>query len=255
MKKMLLIAVVFAVMACVPAYASFFDVFIDDFESGNLNNWTQIVPASPMTIDNTQNIVPIGGTYAAKTTLAASRLAHSLGQDLLGVFTATWWVYDDTLTRSFGEIRSYSGGAYNVGTLNQIFAAGKYNTIDTKNGTYNASKYQCRALYPSAAGGWFNLDAPGSPNRSTGWHKFTVKRYADGSLDYFVDDLLGRSFAAGVISGAPMNVVVLGFGTTSSSNGNSWYDGVHVMVPEPGSFVALASGLIGLGGFIIRRRK
>src|SRR2546430_10246857 len=29
--------------------------------------------------------------------------------------------------------------------------------------------------------GWFNLNAPGVPLRSVGWHKFEIERLADGS--------------------------------------------------------------------------
>jgi hypothetical protein len=39
----------------------------------------------------------------------------------------------------------------------------------------------------------FNLNDPGCPLRTVGWHKFDVERRADGSTRYYVDNVLGRT--------------------------------------------------------------
>src|SRR5688500_8541588 len=58
-------------------------VFTDDFESGNLNNWTVTSPTAPnpLTIDNTQNFSPSGGTFSAKIDISGDRMHRNIIAD------------------------------------------------------------------------------------------------------------------------------------------------------------------------------
>lgn len=214
---MLSCAVVFA-----PASAQV--LFQDDFESG-MSQWTTISGKTPMDWDSTKNAEPVGGSYSAKADLSSDGIYHFLSEKTLTSFRASWWVYDDTLPRAYGEVRSFSGGAYGLG-LEQIFAAGKYNSVTMAGEVWKANKYQGRILYPSAGMGWFNLDGPGSPNRSPGWHKFTITASETGYVEFYVDGILSRTISGATPKG--VNCVCLGFATSSSVNGDAWFDGVLV---------------------------
>jgi hypothetical protein len=241
-------------------------VFSDDFESGNMNNWTQTTSAA-LTASTDQNVIPAGGQYSAKLTTSAARMHRNLladngGAELDGPSTVTSYIYDTagTATRVFNEVRGYSGtglpngGTTADGTLNQLLAIGKYNTVTLPGEVYDGTKYQARVVTsdggPTTAG-WFNLNGPGAPSRSAGWHKFDIERLADGTtLNFYVDDILSRSFTGATAQS--WDTVVMGFGT-GTTIGDSYIDGIQLTdttVPEPASL-----GLIALGGLTLLRRR
>ena len=241
-------------------------IFSDDFESGTMSNWTT-TGSSPLVIDNTQNIVPGGGTFSAKMDTSADRMHHNIiadngGSELSGNSTFTAYIYDasGTASRVFNEVRGYSGGTglpnggtTASGTLAQLIAIGKYNTVTKVGEVYNGSKYQARVTFGTGSG-WFNLDGVGSPNRSTGWHKFTVERLADETtLNFYVDDVLSRTFANATAQSWDTVVLGPGLGTTV---GDAWIDGLSVNsvenIPEPAS--ATLIGLACMSLCAIRRR-
>jgi len=222
--------------------------FTDDFEAG-MGNWS----AATGVVDwvTTQNKVPDGSGHSAYCDLSLDRVYHDLGVEADGWFKFGVWIYDDTMTRTYAQVCGYSGSGYNLaspGSAQQLFAIGKYNS-NTAPYVYDATKYQARVLYSNGpdAAGWFNL--PGSV-RSVGWHKFEVERLANTDVNFYFDGGLSRTFVGAKYFS--MDSLTLGFGTTSTSNGNTWYDGVE-FVPEPGSLLALGTGLIALVG--IRRRR
>ncbi|HWN97161.1 MAG TPA: immunoglobulin domain-containing protein, partial [Methylomirabilota bacterium] len=126
-----------------------------------------------------------------------------------------------------------NGGSVANGTLGQLIAFGKYNSVTLPGDTaYNGTKYQARAGFTSNVNiYWFNLDAPGSPSRSVGWHKFTMERLASGSaINFYVDGILSRAITDVAVES--FDSLVLGFGA-GSTVGDGWIDGVEVSSGAP----------------------
>lgn len=237
-------------------------IFSDNFESGNLNNWTSTAATpSPLVIDTAQNVVPGGGTYSAKMDISTDRMHHNIvadngGNELSGYSTFTSYIYDASgaASRIFNEVRGYSGGTglpnggtTASGSLAQLLAIGKYNTVTLAGEVYNGNKYQARVTFGTTSG-WFNLDAAGSPNRSTGWHKFIIERLGDDTtINFYVDDILSRTFTAATAQSWDTVVMGPGLGTTA---GDAWIDGISVddgvVVPEPTTFGLISLGLVAL---------
>lgn len=247
MRKIFVFAAVLALaaMATAPAFAD--TVYSDNF--ANLDNWTN-VKTTLVTFDGTVSATA-DGTGSAKFSSTVCRAYHNLGSNLSGNFVATWSIFDDSMTRLYGEIDSRSDGTYG-GTLNQLFAAGKYSSVTMVGEAYDGNYYQGRIVTGTNTG-WFNLNAAGAPTRSAGWHKFSIERTNDGTMNFFVDGILGRSFTGA--AAADMNVLALGLGAGTETN-NGWVDNVSVTtaaVPEPSSLLAMLTGVAGLAG-VIRRK-
>lgn len=256
---------VLIVMAGMASRTNAATIFSDNFESGNMTTWTT-TGSSPLVNDGTQNIVPVGGSRSALMDTSADRMHHNIiadngGSELSGASTFTAYIYDDsgTASRIFNEVRGYSGGtglpnggATASGSLAQLLAIGKYNTVTKVGEVYNGSKYQARVTFGTDAG-WFNLDAAGSPNRSTGWHKFVIERLGDDTtINFYVDDILSRTFANATAQSWDTVILGPGLGTTA---GNAWIDGLSVdsvTVPEPVSLTLI--GLACMGLLVVRRR-
>jgi len=180
-------------------------------------NWT--LTSAGTTLDNS-TAQPRRGTHCALQDNSSDYMYHAV-TGLSGAFKATFWIYDgNTQTRSIGEVRAYSSGIPTSGTLQQVLAIGKYNSASLE--TWDSTKYQGRFLYPS--GGWFNLNAAGAPGRSVGWHKFEIERTSSGTVNYYVDGVLGRSYATTVYT---MNYALIGMGAGTTA-GNAYFDDVLV---------------------------
>jgi MYXO-CTERM domain-containing protein len=232
-----------------------------------MDKWTT-TGSTALTASTDQNVVPVGGSYSAKMTTSAARMHHNLlsdngGAELDGPSTFTSYIYDGsgTATRIFNEVRGYSGGTglpdggtTASGSLGQLLAVGKYNTVTMGGEVYDGTKYQARVTFTTAGGttaGWFNLNGPDAPSRSTGWHKFDIERLADGTtLNFYVDDVLSRTITGATAQS--WDTVILGPGL-GSTVGDAYIDGIQVTdttVPEPA-----ALGLLGLGGLALLRRR
>lgn len=185
---------------------------------------------------------------------------------ITGEFNASVWIYDSGGTAaghstgttdvrcnaSFMELRGYSN--QNVtsgtpsGTLGQLFAFGLYDIANTG----DFSLYSYRVLYGSTTG-WKRLSGI---TPTVGWHKFGITRDAAGTVNFYVDDTLGAT-----VTGATaytMNMVSLGGPTSGGAGyGSAYYDGLYIAntVPEPGSMLAFVTGLVGLAGLRLRRKK
>ena len=220
-------------------------IFSDDFESGTLNNWTTTA-TSPLGPYEGLNIVPAGGNFSAYMNTSADRMHRNLiadngGQEVAGPLVATWWIYDPVTvggaTRIFNEIRAYAGGTglpnggvTASGTLSQLLAAGKYNQVTLPGEVYAGTKYQGRVTFPTTLG-WFNLNDPGSPNRSPGWHRFDVEVAADPSvIRFYVDGILSRTIVNATVD--TYDTLVMG-PATGTTVGDALIDGMSVGVVRP----------------------
>jgi hypothetical protein len=194
-----------------------------------------------------QNLTP-GGGQSAQVTRSRDKMYHNLGEKLAGRVKATYWIYDDgdQAASCFGELRGYTGAGHAIytepGGLKQLFAIGRYNlgVQDKVKGMFwehrlnkwtekpNRAKYQGKVERGKATGsGWFNLNAPGAPDRSVGWHKFEIVRAADGTnVDFYVDGKLGRH-----ITGADhvlLDCVTIGSLGMDDTPVNAWFDDIKV---------------------------
>jgi len=204
--------------------------------------WTTTA-ANPLDPATPQNIVPVGGSWSALMNTSIDRMHHNLiadngGAEVAGHTLFTCHIYDPgptaPATRIFNEVRGYSGtGLPNGGTaadgaLVQLFAIGKYNTVTLPGEVFSGTKYQGRAGFPTNAAAivWFNLNGPGSPNRSVGWHRFDVERMPDGTtINFYVDGIMSRTVTNAVP--ASWDTVILGPGL-GSTVGDAWIDGISV---------------------------
>ena len=224
-------------------------VFSDDFESGNLNNWTP-TPTTGTTLDisNTQNHTS-GGANSALVNISTDRMYHDLPFELEGHVRAIFYIYDDTPNTSnggqnrwFGELRCYTGSGYAASGVQQVFAIGRYGVnLGTGTGTLagqvlNYTNYQGRVL-TGPNSGYFNL----SIQRSVGWHKFEIDRAADGStINFYVDGTLGGSVPAATFY--TFDSAVIGSIAGGSTAGNAWFDDVVVQYYDPPTITTQPAG-------------
>jgi hypothetical protein len=231
-------------------------IFSDDFESGELADWAT-VPAvftagTALDISTAQNKEPVGGQYSALLNIGSDGMYRSVPQigSTAHAATFSYYLYDGSATRAWGEVRTYSTGTFS-GSLQQLFAAGKYTLTSYPGDPYNATKYQGR-LTAGSPTGWFNLTD--GPDRSPGWHRFDVERQADGStIKWYVDGIVARTIT-GAAQADWNTVVITSVRGSSTVAGDAYFDGVIItdsLVPEPGTFSVLALGALGL---LARRR-
>jgi hypothetical protein len=210
--------------------------FNETFESGTLSGWglasNAAAPTATMpTISTAQNHTS-GGTHSALVDISTDRMYRNIGAEVAGRGKATFWIYDSTQTRVFTEVRSYSGNGFEQGSLNQLLCIGKYNTTTVPpHEAFDVTKYQGRIVNGPNAG-WFNLNGPGAPSRSTGWHKFEIERLADFStVNWYVDGVLCRTFTG--LSSPAWDCVVVGSVGAGSTTGNAWVDDFKVEYYDP----------------------
>ena len=244
--------------------------FTEDFEAGTLDNWTKLSPTSStnFTISTYTNKVPGAGTYSALYTSSGAGIATSIppSSGIVSRYDSarfSVWIYDwatNNNLRGFATVRSYTGGAYGSGSLNQVLAIGTYNGADIA--PYVATNYSGRMAFGSSSG-WFSLT--NVPGKTAGWHHFEIERGTNGAgeliIKFYQDGMLGRRATngpnAGVAAGAVWDSVSAGL-VAGSTTGSSYFDGFEVVegqafiADEPqsstnlvGSMVTLAVGAYG----------
>lgn len=225
MKKLALITA--ALAGCV-AIASAETLLSDGFESG-LVGWTDIGGTTPAVISTDQahsgtNSAFLEAVGTASIDAIAKPLSRSIGTS--EVFRFSFWLYDTNLSgsptagRNFAAVRATADDTI-TGTLAQIYAIGKYNSVDAGNPAFSSTKYQCRVAF-GGVGGWMNMDEPGVPSRSIGWHKFTIELDAT-HVRFYVDDILGNVRLRGTTD--DVDFIVLG-SALSSQNHSAYYDDI-----------------------------
>lgn len=238
------VVAVLAILA-ITSVASAAVVYQDGFESG-LGSY--ILTGTPTT--STAQVHE--GSYSMMTTQSGQRARKAITATTDPI-VAEYWLYDGGGSRAFMQVTAYAGGTWG-GTLQQLFAIGKYNNADFGGETYNGYKYQARVTNGhGTTGSWLNLNAATAPNRSNGWHKFTIEVAPDWSkVTFKVDDQIGREVnllaSAKPADGFNWVSYGLGAGTTAET---FYYDEASIIsVPEPATLALLASGL-----FLVRRRR
>ena len=209
--------------------------FVDDFQFG-MTNWHALLDSKPMSL--AQLGAQQGGAFGLLATNAEQKLYHNLAAEYSCRVVFTFWMYDDgSALAACGQLRGYTGPGYakyvSPGGLWQEFVIGKYNGPFTTNLTagtlrravLDTTKYQGRVLRGTNAG-WFNLDAPGAPARSVGWHKFQIDRSAAGSgaVSFYVDGVRARTVLGA--DAEAIDSLVLGSinaGQTDGLAGNAWF--------------------------------
>jgi hypothetical protein len=184
------------------------------------------------------------GSQSAEVRQLFDKMYHNLGTKLAGPVRATFWIYDDGApeTAWYGELRGYSGAGHGVyyqsDGLRQMFGIGRNDISPTNEAPrervmgwaekVDRTKYQGwigRGLRKGS--GWFNLNAPGAPDRSVGWHKFQIVRgNNDSSLEFYVDGVLGRRMNG--VHRVLLDCVTIGSEGAGETRGGAWFDDVSV---------------------------
>jgi hypothetical protein len=242
--------------------------FYDDFESYadlaalNLvwvNNSAPVsatltgVPAEGLILTNSRSFAPPStGTKSGATRWAHDRSYVTLAENLPATTPALFTVYmfRNSVSTTAGQTRfhvvaganNFGSAAAGIGWFNNATAVVN-GVADVFEGTTFQGKF-------SGIGGnsFFNVNAPGCPRRTIGWHKFDVERLADGSTRYYVDNVLGRT----ITNASPdWTYVIAGFGTTSATPGIPGeevdIDGVAVTTNNPSVTTQPGNQLVAAG--------
>jgi hypothetical protein len=221
--------------------------FQDNFSGCTLGQWTTAAsPATELVASSEQNHTG-GGGCSAKQDNTSDYMYHNFGNYSGHTRVSFYWYDDGASTKSYLEMRSYANGSY-PGSLTQVLAVGKYNTVTAPGEVYDLRKYQLRVVYPSASMGWMNCETNSSGGaRSAGWHKFSIERLADGTtLKFTVDDVATRTITGA--NAANWNTVFIGTGSGSTGI-TAYFDDVVVEYFDPPSIVVPPAGqTVALGG-------
>jgi hypothetical protein len=242
-RVLVLVGIAFAIHAG-PARAV---IFSDDFESGNMSNWTQY-PGSAAALaingpDSTKNHDPVGGLYSARQSpLVAGGNGISSYHDFgnqSGFLKVEVWMFED--------FSSTQDPIHTGITLQTKNGSGVPNFSDYfRIGVSQFSGSNTVYAYRTPAGTFATSVA-----RKSGWTKLGIEVDAGvgSQARFYIDDAL---VGTGVRSAADLSIISLGMNFSNFEN--AWYDGVSV-VPEPSSLIIAGLGGLGIVGYVARRRS
>jgi hypothetical protein len=204
-------------------------LFFDDFESGNMTNWTVVSSASALTpaVDLAS---PAGGIYTAFLDTSVDKMYRKLGQRAEGRARLSFWMFNTNQPQAYCEARTYAGSSYG-GTVVQLLAAGFHNSATMPGEVYSDTNFQGR-VYAGTNAGWFTLNNPGTPPRSAAWHHFIIEKSSDETyFDIYVDGVLGRRMSCTPVA---WDFVTIGsVGPGGGTPGFAWFDDVQVEYLDP----------------------
>lgn len=235
----------------------------DDFESyantaALSGPYTQFYPSFPVLLDTTK-----GSAQSIHFDLPTANSQRRMWINIPGgPVTPTdqaplkleFWTDLDTAiwsTRQYIEIRSYSDGEYNSGTLNQLIALGF-----TSSGV-NTARINQRVMAGFTGTAWGDLTDTyatratiADPNND--WTKLAMVLYHN-KVEFYVNDNLDTTQT--MTAGVAFDSIVIGSGL-SSAGADVWFDGFKLtQVPEPSSAVLALLGGLGVFAWISRRRQ
>jgi len=216
--------------------------FVDDFESGSLNQWINTGTAN-FSVAAVTNAVPTNGAsaafYGSSAAIMHANLPYGLGfGDPNDSYRFSVWIFDwatNNSLRDIASVRVYSGGSYGSGSINQMLSIGIYNNTDI--GVPNQRKY-CGRIVTGTPSGWFNLTL--APDKTPGWHHFAIERGVNAAgqalYKFYQDDILGRVFTnTGVHALDVWDSITAGLGAGSTA-GQAYFDGFEVV--QGSAFIA-----------------
>jgi hypothetical protein len=217
--------------------------------------YTQLYPSAPFMLDTAKGYNSAQSIHSGIHANYLNRMYINLpsgprnGTDLMPLKVEFMIDTDVNIwsTREYIELRSYSGGAYNVGSLNQIIALGFTSSgVDT-------SRINQRVLYGYTGTAWGNLTANYATRATVAaagndWTKLGMV-IKSSTVEFYVNDNLDTIQT--MTSGVWFDSLVIGSGLSTTAD--VWFDNIVVTVPEPSTF---ALGLVGgLGLLCVLRRR
>jgi len=204
--------------------------------------WTYSYSVPPTNVKNT-SFLPYGGTYAER--LGAAKFLWPTDKVGQKIASLTVDVYSGVTTGTTGwsvVIKNASGKILDFG-VRPFQAAGKINAQMYDGSTWAGNNYLADRL-----------------RTGNDYGDITFTPLADGKVQ--VDYGYNYGGSTGSVSwttpaafGDIEDVYLVSATSTSTSHYYKWTSFNPVFVPEPGSLVALASGLIVLAGLALRRRN
>ncbi len=257
-----LIAITAGVLVAV-GYSASAQIWSDDFESyantaALSPTYTQDYPTYPALLDTTKGYNSAQSIHFGATSANSQAKMHFNlpggpvgGSDAVPLKIEFMIDTDVNVwnTRQYIELRSYSGGAYNTGTLNQLFALGfTSSSVDTT--LIN------RRIVNGPNAGWGNLTSTYGTRATVAdplndWTKLSMV-IKSSTIEFYVDDNLDTTLS--ITPGLLYDSIVIGSGL-SSAGADVWIDNLVVMVPEPSSLGMILMGGLGLGMMWRLRRR